>query len=224
MCRCHYTTIGYYRYPALRGKWKKAGAWVMDSMDEHELLRQIANRDQMAFQKLYAVYHARLWRYVWHQLDGNSAWVEEVLQDIFMSIWHSAENFRGNAKVATWIFRIAHFQVSKAWRIQGRRAEGHLAFVSNLREEDIDEQNWSDVSLEEVTINRLTLIDAISTLSPKQQATIDLVYIQGFTCDEVAHILDVPLGTVKSRIINARRTLLKHLETSQIVESPCYEV
>jgi RNA polymerase sigma-70 factor, ECF subfamily len=195
----------------------------MTPPDDCALLHRIAKGDQAAFQMIYSAYYPRLWRYAWYQLDGNVVWIEEVLQEIFLAIWRSAGKFRGKASAAAWIFQIAHHLVSNARRDHARRAEGHVASVGGASDDGNDERIWHSPSFEEATINRLMIIDAIDMLSPKHQAVIDLVFIQGFTLDEVAHILDVPLGTVKSRIINARLALRKAMGTPHNTEGPHHE-
>ena len=112
--------------------------------DDCALLQRVAQDDQAAFQELYAAYYTRLWRYVWYQLDGNAHWVEEVLQNIFMAIWRSSGSFRGNAKVATWIFQIAHNLVLNARRDHSRRTEGHLTFASEQLDEEPEERDWQE--------------------------------------------------------------------------------
>jgi RNA polymerase sigma-70 factor, ECF subfamily len=186
------------------------------SDNESDLIALIATGDQVAFQTLYAAYAPRLWHYVWHQLDGNAPWTEEIVQDIFLLIWRSAGGFRREAKVGTWIFQIAHNVVSNARRNRGRQAEGRLMMVPNYSNIAGDDREPASVSFEEATVNRLLLAEALDTLSVKQQAVIDLIFLQGFTLEEVAQILAVPLGTVKSRVIGARRALRKHLGTIRI--------
>jgi len=195
----------------------------MTPPDDCALLHRIAKGDQTAFQMIYAAYYPRLWRYAWYQLNGNTIWIEEVLQEIFLAIWRSAGTFRGNASAAAWIFQIAHHLVSNARRDQARRAEGYIASMVVSSGDGNDEHAWHTPSFEEATINRLAIIDAIDKLSPKHQAVIDLVFIQGFTLDEVAHILDVPLGTVKSRVINARLALRKAMGISHSAEGSHHE-
>jgi len=195
----------------------------MTPPDDSALLHRIAKGDQAAFQMIYAAYYPRLWRYAWYQLNGDAVWIEEVLQEIFLAIWRSAGKFRGTASVAAWIYQITHHLVSNARRDQARRAEGHVVSIAVPDDTVVDERTWHTSSFEEATLNRLEIIDAIDTLSPKHHAVIDLVFIQGFTLDEVAHILDVPLGTVKSRLINARLALRKAMGTPNRAEDSHHE-
>ncbi len=185
--------------------------------DEFEWIALIAQGNEAAFQTLYEAYYARLWRYVWYQLGPDAASVEDVLQNIFLAIWRSAGRFRGEAKVSTWIFQIAHNLVSTARRAQHTLAEGS-ALLADHSDDEMEHPEMREGSFEDAAVSRITLIDAIDHLSAKHQAVIFLVFVQGFTVEEVAHILRIPSNTVKSRVLGARRALLKRLHTPGIAD------
>ncbi len=181
-------------------------------LDDQALLALIATGDQEALRQLYARYRLRLYGYLWLQLDRNANWTEEVEQDVFLSIWNSAHTYRGEARVASWIFRIAHHQAAMARRQRNRRAEGYLAEGMSEREGDTCEEHVLSVaSHEDEVLNRLMLYEAFDQLSPSHLLVLDLVFRQGFSHMEVSHILAIPVGTVKSRVAYARRALLSFL-------------
>jgi RNA polymerase sigma-70 factor, ECF subfamily len=176
----------------------------MDSEDV-AWLGSIAQGDQSALGELYACYQARLYRYLWPLLQGNPQMVEEVLQDTFLAIWQSAATFRGEARVATWIFRIAQRCAGRAQRGNARHTNGLTLSLSTL-DEGVDHPSLA--GHEEGTLTRLTLREALERLTDKQRAVMLLISVQGFTADEAAQILGVPLGTVKSRLHAARAQLI----------------
>ena len=88
----------------------------------HPLLERIAAGDEDALMQLYAEYRPRLWRYVWQQLDGDRELAEEVLQDVFLAIWHGGGTFAHRASLSTWIFRIAHNIAATSRRTRLRQA------------------------------------------------------------------------------------------------------
>ncbi len=183
------------------------GQHVHEAPDDQTLLTRIARGDQDALDLLYARHRPRLWRYAWQQMDRNSSWAEEVVQDTFLAIWTAARGYRGDASVATWIFRIAHHQTQKAWRAQGRQ----------VHEVAIDEESALLAPIESheaAVVARLALDEALTQLSTKHRAVLELLFFHGFSLDEVALILDIPVGTVKSRLSYARRAL--HLEMSHV--------
>jgi RNA polymerase sigma-70 factor, ECF subfamily len=183
------------------------GQHVSEELDEHTLMTRIARGDQDALDLLYVRHRPRLWRYVWQQLDHHAEWAEEVVQDTFFAVWTSAQGYRGECSVATWIFRIAHHQTQKAWRTQGRQVQ-KVAIDDDLSLLVPIESHEAGV------VARLSLAEALAHLSSKHRAVLELLFVHGFTLEEVALILDIPSGTVKSRLSYARRAL--HLELSRI--------
>jgi RNA polymerase sigma-70 factor, ECF subfamily len=181
--------------------------------DERALLAQIAGGDQHALRCLYAAYRTRLWNYLWRQLDRDPGWTEEVVQDVFLAVWRSAGSFRDEARVATWLFRIAHNLAANARREHSRRLSGQ-SLQGDGDESDEDVTGAAD-SHEDVVLDRLALAEALDRLSPKHRGGLDLAFFQGFSADEIAGILGIPTGTVKSRISYARRALRAHLLLAQ---------
>lgn len=175
----------------------------MDSEDARCIAR-MAHGDQGALGELYARYRPRLHRYLWHQLHGDSSLVEEVLQDTFLAVWRAAGSFRGEARVATWVFRIAQRCAGHAQRRSPGCGEAPTLSLDALGEE---EALPTPPDHETSTLTRLALLDALRRLPAKQRAVILLIFVQGFTSEETAQILAVPQGTVKSRLHAARALL-----------------
>lgn len=177
--------------------------------DDSTLIARIASGQQDALSQLYTVYRPRLRRYLWHQLDADQAAVEDALQEVFLAVWRSAPSYRGEAQVTTWLFQIAHFQVLHARRYHERHPIWRSAATDAAADDDGDELDSADacISLEESVLDRLALEEALGRLSPAHREALDLVFLQGFSQAEVAQILGVPAGTVKSRLSYARRAL-----------------
>jgi RNA polymerase sigma-70 factor (ECF subfamily) len=188
--------------------------YTEDRADDRPLIERIARRDPIALERLYALYRPRLWRYLWQQLQGDCGAVEDALQEVFLAVWLAAGDFRGESTVNTWIFRIAHYQVNRRQRSTARRPEGHLAELAQPDDEGRSDDAWGELaqaSHEGAVLDRLALSAAFGRLAAKHREALELIYQQGFTHEEVAQILDVPLGTVKSRISYARRALQREL-------------
>jgi RNA polymerase sigma-70 factor, ECF subfamily len=172
----------------------------MTESDDHLLLSRIASGDESALQQLYVKYRPPLRRYLWYQLDHDSARAEDILQETFLSIWRAARTVRNDGSTAAWIFQIAHRHVLQARRHAQSRME-----ENSLELETDDQQGSSVESPEDAIVTRIDLEDAIRRLSEKHREVLYLICLQGFTIDEGAHILSVPPGTVKSRLSYARQ-------------------
>lgn len=172
----------------------------MTTPDPTLLLRQVASGDQEALRQLYLEYRPQLRRYLWHQLDGDGHAVEEALQDTFLAVWRSAGGFRGEAKVVTWLFQIAHYVALRTRKTMAQRWRSESA-----------PQDEAAVPLaaspEDTVLAQLAFDEALSRLTTKHRAVLQLIFQQGFTVEETAQILGVPVGTVKSRVSYARRAL-----------------
>jgi RNA polymerase sigma-70 factor (ECF subfamily) len=178
----------------------------MTFSDDVSLIARVVAGDQDALRALYADYRPRLRRYLWHQLDGDAAAVDDALQEIFLAVWRSAPNYRGEAKVATWIYQIAHHHVLHARRARARHPEWTLV-PDDAEPGDDDAPLAVSRSPEDEVLERIALQEALACLAPKHREALDLAFVHGFTLDEVGQILGVPVGTVKSRISYARRAL-----------------
>jgi RNA polymerase sigma-70 factor (ECF subfamily) len=178
--------------------------------DDLALLAQIASGQEDALRQLYATYRPRLWRFISQQTYGNSELTNTVLQDVFLAVWRTAGSYRGDATIATWLFRIARNIASNARR--GAAGDQRLAHRAAERVDDDDaDAALEQASPEQEIVDRLTLAEVFGRLSPKYRVVVELVFAQGFTYEETAEILDVPLGTVKSRLNAARQALAKAL-------------
>ncbi len=182
------------------------------SDDERTLLVRIASGDEEALHTLYTLYRPRIWRYLWRRLDGNAAAIDDALQEIWLAIWRAAPNYRPQGQVAAWIFQIAHRHVCHIWRDRQRRPEGYLELgaLDSISDEDAPALVHQDV-FEERVVNRLAFADALRRLSSQHREVLELVFHHGFSLAEVAQVLEIPLGTVKSRVSYARRALVKAL-------------
>lgn len=186
----------------------------MPVLDEQLLLARVAAGDEEALRRLYLDYRPRLRRYLWHQLDGDATSVEEALQDVFLAVWRTASGYRAEARVSTWLYQIAHNVALSARRRLARRPDSLWLNTSTNESDDNDVLHWTDIAndtLDDRVLNRLSLDDALDSLSPKHREVLSLVFQHGFSLDEAARILDVPTGTVKSRISYARKALLHQL-------------
>ncbi|HEU0027460.1 MAG TPA: RNA polymerase sigma factor [Ktedonobacterales bacterium] len=168
------------------------------------LLRRIADGDEEALRQLYVEYRPRLRRYLWHQLDGDGLAIEEALQDTFLAVWRSAGGYRGEAKFATWLFQIAHYVALRTRKASAQRGRSETEIASDPPEGAVIPMAASP---EDTVLEQLAFDEALSRLTPKHRAVLQLVFQQGFSAEEAAQILGVPVGTVKSRVSYARRAL-----------------
>ncbi len=166
------------------------------AMRLQQLLARVAVGDKTAFSDLYDEVAPRVFGLVKRLLVDHSQ-SEEVTQEIFLEIWQTASRFDPNKGGATtWILTMAH-----------RRAVDRVRASQSSRDRDVkigirDYQNdYDNVSSSvEVTIEHERVEKAMGRLTELQRQAIQLSYYGGYSNSEVAEILSVPIGTVKTRI------------------------
>jgi RNA polymerase sigma-70 factor (ECF subfamily) len=151
---------------------------------------------------------------------------EDVVQEVFTSIWKKAADFdSARSSPNTWLMTIAHNaaidrlrrerkQPSSASREASNLAEAVRAYthIASLRQSEIDDPVSSVIEADQ----RHRILSALARLPVEQQQTIELAYFGGLTQSEIAAHLNVPVGTVKSRIFNGMHYLREMLEESGV--------
>ena len=173
-----------------------------------ELLAAHRAGDGRAFGELAARYHDRLWtvavRLLHHREDAADA-----VQEALVAAYRSADSFRGDAGVATWLTRILINTCLDRMRRDRARVRLRLDGVAPTGRVD---PRAADIATRLAT--RLSVEEALTELPAGQRIAVVLVDVQGWPVAEVAALLEVPVGTVKSRCARARArlaVLLGHL-------------
>lgn len=163
---------------------------------ELALIRRITLRDRGALRELYVLYHRRLSRFLM-RLTQRQDLAEEIINDTLLVVWNSADRFRGDSRVSTWIVGIAYRRALKS--IRRRRSfelieqEADDSLVGADALQDCETQEWIEEALEELPI--------------EQRLCLELAYVLGHSCEEIAAITSCPVNTVKTRLFHARRKL-----------------
>lgn len=158
------------------------------------LLQRMSAGDRAALAVLYRSYHGRLCRFL-SRLTRRADIIEEVVNDCFWIAWQKAGNFHGDSRVSTWLMGIAYRCGLKALRQHGDEPVDDGALPEpRSAEQDLDEdrelRDWLSKGLEHLSVD--------------QRVVIELVYGVGHTLDDVAAIMQCPVGTVKARLFHAR--------------------
>jgi RNA polymerase sigma factor (sigma-70 family) len=182
------------------------GAGMTAASDELDLLARLGRGERGAFDQLYARYARPLFGYV-VDLVGDPGMAEEVVQDTFVAAWRGAAGFEGRSSVASWLFGIARRQARD--RIRSRRPEpGSEGELLDLR----DPAAGPEARALELAI-RAELIAALDRLPEHHREPLVLAFAYEMTGAEIAAVLGIPAGTVKSRLHAGRRALRQILES-----------
>lgn len=162
------------------------------------LLQRVAQRDSAAFQELYLLYHRRLARFLMRLVRRYDI-AEEVINDTLWVVWRKAADFRGASRVSTWIMGIAY-----------RRALKTLQRVSNIAAHENPQDPLPELTTDEPLRTdelREWLAIGLERLPLEQRVVLELTYLLGHSCEEIATIMDCPVNTVKTRMFHARQKL-----------------
>jgi RNA polymerase sigma-70 factor (ECF subfamily) len=178
---------------------------------DDELLRSVAGGDATALARLYERYAGALFGYL-HRLAGDRMTAEEILQDTMLAVWRSAGAFEGRAKVTTWLFGVARRQAHN--RLRGRSA-------AQAAGPDLPDRPDPGAGPEELAIaaaGGTPVAAAIDLLPDHHRDVIALVFVAGLPLADVAEVLAIPVGTVKSRLHHARAAVAAALTAQEVPE------
>lgn len=170
-----------------------------------QLILRVVGGDQQALADLFLLYRLPLFHYLL-QFTTDHGLAEELLQDVFVAVWRNAGTFEGRSPVKAWLFGIARRRACKTLR---RR---ELAFTDLAELETMPAHNPEPEAALLARMEHAGLLEAIAHMTVVHREVLLLIFVHGFSYQEVADILEVPVGTVKSRLSNARRSLRKLLE------------
>jgi len=176
---------------------------------DDQLIQQTLAGEKNAFGELVTKYQGRLYNTM-IQVVGNSEDAYDVIQEAFFQAYLRLDTFRQTSKFYTWLYRIA-FNVAMGIRRRKRPRPVDVATGYNLTELLVDQKLTPDeimISAENIQAVRM----AIAELDEEFRSTIILRELEDFTYEEIAEILDVPLGTVRSRLHRARAIIKEKLE------------
>ncbi|MFO1340392.1 MAG: sigma-70 family RNA polymerase sigma factor [Burkholderiaceae bacterium] len=182
-----------------------------DDAAERALLQRMAQGDRAALAALYRPYHRRLARFL-SRMTRRADVIDEVVNDCFWVVWQKAGSFRGDSRVSTWIMGIAYRCALKCLRQHGEDdadlGPGGLDELPDLASDPHAEHELRD-----------WLGKALSRLPADQRLVLELAYGGGHSLEEIAAIVQCPVGTIKARMFHARvklRNLLPDLAGQRV--------
>lgn len=167
-----------------------------------QLVKRLQKGERRAFEEFVDLYGAQVHRLVRRYVDNPSD-AEDLTQEVFLDIYRSIGQFRGDSGLMTWVYRIA---VNRCLRhCQRAKPEGAVY------EEQVAQpaEDWRGDPAQSAAKSELSeqVQGALKTLSPLHQDVVILCEMHGLTYQECASVLEIPVGTVKSRLSNAFRRL-----------------
>ena len=188
------------------------------SSSDSEIIVRAQAGDLRAFETLYRKHERQVYRTAL-AIMGNSQTAEEVLQDCFLRAYKHLHQLNGEPSISPWLHRVAvNLCYSRLRRDYLSRLTVPLESLSGRLFPSLDPSPEESTQHSEVSA---AIQRGIAALDVKHRSVVILYYLQEFSLEEVAYILDCPVGTVKSRLHYARQELSKQL--SSFRNQPVYE-
>ncbi len=183
---------------------------MSDFADDSILISRAQRGDRNAFNDLIVKHEKRAYQYA-YRLTSNPDEASDIVADAFVRVHNALQNFRGQSAFTTWLYRIltncyldlrkkdkSRFTVSLDQNIQGSENE--------MERQIEDTASGPDIQVESGERERL-VGEALKRLPEYQRAMLMMYHVEGLAYEEIAQALDLPIGTVKSRLNRARLAL-----------------
>jgi RNA polymerase sigma-70 factor (ECF subfamily) len=177
--------------------------------DERQVVAAARGGDQQAFEALVLKYQDRIYRLIQRLVSGSDA-IDDLAQEVFIRAYRSLGDFKGESSLYTWLYKIALNLCRNHYRTRGRRpaheelddadgATGLEAAGGTPEDEVFRREFWEQ------------LRRGLDELPAEQREAVVFCDLEGMSYEEMADVMGVPIGTVRSRIFRGRRALQQRL-------------
>lgn len=178
----------------------------------------LTNGDQQAFTELYERYNRRLFYFFFRMLGSNNEVANDFLQDLFLKIIQKPELYKPGNKFSGWVFSVAHNMCKNEYRRREvRRQVQAEENPDQYPHHSISEDGFEKENLINEVFNELELLDE------NQRSILILKYKENFSLKEISDILELPVGTIKSRLHYARLELSKRVTKNETIKQHSHE-
>jgi len=181
--------------------------------DDTQLVKASQQGDQDAFASLVQRHQRRVFNMVLRMLQDYEE-ASEVTQEAFLAAWMGLPSFRGEARFPTWLYRIAYNCALK--QLERRKRERYLRATIEA-EQILEEVNKQAEDTLELRARQAIVREQLEQLPTKYRIVLTLRHIQEMTYEEMADILTLPIGTIKTHLFRAR-----HLLKERLLAQPFY--
>ena len=179
-------------------------------LQEHErqLIEKASKGDHGAFSKLFYEYKDMVYRVV-YRLLGNTEEINDAVQQTFIELYKSLPGYEGKSKFTTWLYRIAVNVSIQHFRKKQQRQKDQDHFIDP--ETMAATSSLDNASMEQKEL-RKKIEEALASIHIRKRTVVILHDIENRTMEEISEIINVPVGTIKSRLFYGRDELKKKLE------------
>lgn len=193
--------------------------WSSDELESDSyLVERALDGDVAGFEKLVTRYQNKIMGYVGRMTNGDREEAEDITQEAFIKAYRSLDSFRGQASFSTWLYKIAtNLCIDRARTRKRRPQQAYSLDEPYDKEDDKGGREIADSRFEpskgvERDEMRTIVRQTVAEMPEKQRQVLIMCDLQGMAYENIAAVLGIPLGTVKSRIFHARADLARRLK------------
>jgi RNA polymerase sigma-70 factor (ECF subfamily) len=192
--------------------YSQSGSNLIESINETELIDKARRGDQQAFAGLVKIYEKSVYRICFRFFSDEDDSLDAV-QEVFIRVFKAISRFEGRSSFKTWIYRIASNTCLSIAEKKKREKEGLLQTIINWwtsPDQGISEDEVLDREIQK--LNQKIVGEKIASLPEAYRMPVILKDMEGMPLEKIGEILEIPVGTVKSRINRGRRLLQESLQ------------
>ncbi len=187
------------------------------ALEDQRLLSALQAGDEMAYEQLIQRFQTPVYNLAYRLLN-DQADASDVLQEVFLKVFRNVGHFRGDSSLRTWLYRIAVNESHNRRRWLFRHRRGETGIEEAFDDSDVRDKPLMDTGETpfDFTMNReaqILLEEGLAAINPVFRSVLVLREIEEMSYEEIAGILEVSIGTVKSRIVRGREALRKYIAT-----------
>ncbi len=173
------------------------------ALDEADLIRRLQRQEERAFEEVIAKYKSEIYWIALRMVGAEDA--EDITQEVFLRAYQAMPLFRGEASLRTWLSKIAYNLCISFIRRKGRRGE-HVSLDELSNEHIFHLLPKKEINIAEGLVSGV-IEKAMARLPARYRAILTLYYTEGLRYHEIAEVMRIPIGTVKTHLHRARLML-----------------
>ena len=178
--------------------------FVEENVSDELLLKNVAEGDKAAMHVMFVRHREKVFRFI-QRIVRNPAIADDLVSQVFLAVWQSANRFENRSRVSTWLLSIARFKALNSLRGPSYVPLRKAMFLKSPTPQT--RRTWRLIASK----TKATLRACIEKLSPAHREIIDLIYYREKSITEACELIGIPHATVKSRIFYARKQLARIL-------------
>ncbi|HEX2644723.1 MAG TPA: sigma-70 family RNA polymerase sigma factor [Thermoanaerobaculia bacterium] len=194
---------------------KRAVRVALSEASDEQLIEHLVQGESQAFTEILGRYRDKVYQFARWSVDADEHEAEDITQEVFLQVFRSARSYRGDSKFRTWLYSLTRnvCRQHAARRKVRRMTTADISYNGEDWLQEIPDSRPSPLAEVEVKERQQLLRQAVERLGAIHRSVLLLRDWEGLPYEEIAAVLEIPVGTVRSRLFHARAALARELES-----------